>query len=148
MGLPLEPNIIIHHKKVRAAVGFNHWSTLTIGECALSRNGVFLKESQTPPWPPSPALLLQVPPGRWDPSGMAGWTLHQVPPQQGAHLSHTRPHRDPRQPCLVAQNTRLGEVTAVSALALARAPSAANTLQDRMFLPGKLPTASPGRLFS
>ena len=36
----------------------------------------------------------------------------------------------------------------MSVLALARAPGAANTLQDRMFLLGKLPTASPGRLSS
>lgn len=107
-----------------------------------------LKESQAPHCPPSLDLRLQVPPrpvgsfwdGRVDPApGTPSW---------GAPLSHTRPHRDPHQPRLVAQDTRLGEVTAVSALALARAPSAANTLQDRMFLPGKLPTASPGRLSS
>ena len=40
---------------------------------------MFLKESQAPPCPPCPALLLRAPPGRQDPSGMAGWTLHQVP---------------------------------------------------------------------
>ena len=109
---------------------------------------MFLKESLGPSLPLIPG---SAPAGSPRPAGSfrdGGVDPAPGAPLRGAPLSHTRPHRDPCQPCLVVRDTRLGEVTAVSALALARAPGAANTLQDRMFLLGKLPTASPGRLSS
>ena len=87
----------------------------------------------------SPGLAGSFWDGRVDPAPGA--------PPWGAPLSHTRPHRDPRQPRVVAQDTRLGEVMLCQRWPWL-APSAANTLQDRMFLRGKLPTASPGRLSS